>query len=278
MTTVTTRLISPSQRRSLSRLAWRLDTPAGLVVMYTVAFFIRVLIAPYVGFYGDLRLFTMWATRLDEVGPHRFYVQGQFADYPPGYLYVLWLLGKLSATPGYLLLKLPAILADLGLAWIAGIFAVRLAPTSLKERLPVRALVAAAVLFNPALIALSAVWGQVDAVPALFVLSSLLLLFTGPPSMRRELGAFLLFAVAIAMKPQSGFVFPIMLYALYRRHLHRRQRSELLEGALRVAAPAVLALDLWSISGIPFGLGPVELYRFYSHSASVYPVTSANAF
>src|SRR3954447_17536940 len=206
MTTVTTRLISPSQRRSLGRLAWRLDTPAGLVAMFTAAFLIRVLIAPYVGFYGDLRLFRMWATRLDEVGPHRFYVQGQFADYPPGYLYVLWLLGKLSATPGYLLLKLPAILADLGLAWIAGIFAVRLAPTSLKERLPVRALVAAAVLFNPALIVLSAVWGQVDAVPALFVLSSLLLLFTGRPSMRRELGAFLLFAVAIAMKPQSGFV------------------------------------------------------------------------
>jgi Gpi18-like mannosyltransferase len=246
--------------------------------MFGLAFLIRVLIAPHLGFYGDLRLFRMWATRLDEVGPHRFYVEGQFADYPPGYLYVLWLLGKLSGAPGYLLLKLPAILADLALAWIAGTFARRIAPVSLAERLPVRALVAAAVLFNPAVIALSAVWGQVDAVPAVFVLSSLLLLFTGPQSVRREIGAFLLFAVAVAMKPQAGFVLPIMLYALYRRHLHRRPRSELLAGALRIAAPGVLALDLWSISGIPFGLGPVELVRFYNHSASVYPVTSANAF
>jgi hypothetical protein len=40
----------------------------------------------------------------------------------------------------------------------------------------------------------------------------------------------------------------------------------------------VVALDVWSLSGIPFGLGPAKLYRFYSHSASVYPVTSANAF
>jgi Gpi18-like mannosyltransferase len=246
--------------------------------MFTVAFFIRVLIAPHFGFYGDLRLFKMWAARLDEVGSHRFYVQGQFADYPPGYLYVLWLLGKLSAAPGYLLLKLPAILADLGLAWIAGTFAVRLAPPALRERFPVRALVAAAVLFNPAVIALSTVWGQVDSVPALFVLSSLLLLFTGPPSLRRELTAFVLFTVAIAMKPQSGFVLPIMIYALYRRHLLGRSRPELLEGVLRVAAPAVLALDIWSVSGLPFGLGPVELYRFYRHSASIYPVTSANAF
>jgi Gpi18-like mannosyltransferase len=278
VTTVTARLISPSRRTSLIRLVWRLETPAGLVAMFAVAFFIRLLIAPHMGFYGDLRLFRIWAARLDEVDPHRFYAEGQFADYPPGYLYVLWLLGKLSSTPGYLLLKLPAILADLGLAWIAGTFAVRIAPASLKEQLPVRALVAAAVLFNPAVIALSAVWGQVDAVPALFVLASLLLLFTGPQSMRREIGAFLLFAVAIAMKPQSGFVLPIMLYALCRRHLYRRPRSELLGGALRIAAPGVLALDLWSVSGIPFGLGPVELLHFYSHSASVYPVTSANAF
>jgi Gpi18-like mannosyltransferase len=259
-------------------LAWRADTRAGLAAMFVLAFVIRVLIAPHLGFYGDLRLFRIWAARLDEVGPHRFYVAGQFVDYPPGYLYVLWLLGKLSAAPGYLLLKLPAILADLGLAWVAGTFARRIAPASLSERLPVRALVAACVLFNPAMIALSAAWGQVDAVPAVFVLSSLLLLFTGPQTARREIGAFLLFALAVAMKPQAGFVLPIMLYALYRRHLHGRPRSELLGGTLRIALPGVLALDLWSISGIPFGLGPVELVRFYNHSASVYPVTSANAF
>jgi Gpi18-like mannosyltransferase len=270
--------MSPSRRRSLTRVAWRLDTPVGLVTMFAAALLIRVLLAPHFGFYGDLRLFAIWAGQLDAVGPHRFYDLGQFVDYPPGYLYVLWLLSKLDATPGYLLLKLPAILADLGLAWIAGTFAARIAPDSLKERLPVRALVAAAVLFNPAVIALSAVWGQVDAVPALLVLSSLLLLFTGPQSMRREIGAFLLFALAIAMKPQSGFVLPVMVYALFRRHLHRRPRSELLQGALRVAAPGVLAFDLWSVSGLLFGLGPVELIRFYSHSASVYPVTSANAF
>src|SRR5207249_6511736 len=177
MTTVTARLISSSRRKSIVRLAWRLETPTGLIALFAAGLVVRLLIAPHAGFYCDLRLFRMWATRLGDVGPHSFYVQGQFADYPPGYLYVLWLLGKLSATPGYLLLKLPAILADLGLAWVAGTFAARIAPTSLKKRLPVRALVAAAVLFNPAVIALSAGWGQVDAVPALLVLSSLLLLF-----------------------------------------------------------------------------------------------------
>ena len=264
--------------RKSVRLGWWFETPLGLVAMFSAAFLIRLLIAPHVGFYGDLRLFRSWATQLRDVGPHQFYGQGQFADYPPGYLYVLWLLGTLSATPSYLLLKLPAILADLGIAWVGGTFAARLAPTSLKERIPVRALVAAAVLFNPAVIALSAVWGQVDAVPILFVLLALLLLFTGAPSLRREIAAFLLLAVAIAVKPQAGFVLPVMLYVLYRRHLQGRRRSPLAERILRVALPLVLSLDLWTISGIPFGLGPAKLVRFYSHSASVYPVTSANAF
>ena len=270
--------ISQSRLGALGRFVWRLETPVGLGAMFAVAFLVRVVIAPHAGFYGDLRLFQIWAARLHEVGTHRFYVEGQFADYPPGYLYVLWLTSKISATPGYLLLKLPALLADLGLAWIAGTFAARLAPAALKKRWPVRALVAGAVLFNPAVIALSAVWGQVDAVPAMFVLWSLLLLFTGPRALRHEIAAFLLFAVAIAMKPQSGFVLPVMLYALYRRYLHRRPLSEVIDGALGISMMGVLALGVWAVSGLPFGLGPVSLLRFYSHSASVYPFTSANAF
>src|SRR6266511_762094 len=200
---------STSRRERLRSLAWSVDTPGGVLGMFVVALLVRALLAPHFGFYGDLRLFRMWAERLADVGPHKFYIRGQFADYPPGYLYILWLMGKLSAAPGYLLLKLPAIFADLALAWLAGTLAARIAPASLKERWPVLTLVAASVLFNPAVIALSAVWGQVDAVPAAFVLGSLVLLFTGPRALSRELAAFALFALAIAMKPQSGFVYPV---------------------------------------------------------------------
>src|SRR5436190_17200301 len=128
--------------RSRRDLLWRLETPAGLAVMFAAAFLLRLLLAPHFGFYGDLRLFKIWTGRLADVGTRHFYVEGQFQDYPPGYLYILWLTAKLSATPGYLLLKLPAIVADLALAWIAGTLAARLAPTSLSARWPVRALVA----------------------------------------------------------------------------------------------------------------------------------------
>jgi hypothetical protein len=193
-------------------------------------------------------------------------------------MYILWLIGKLSASPSYLLLKLPAIAADLGLAWVAGTFAERLAPASLKERWPVRPVVAAAVLFNPAVIALSAGWGQVDSVPVFIVLSSLLLLFTGTHSLRGELAAFALFGIAFAMKPQTCLVFPVMAYALYRRYLHGRPRPELIDGALSIALCAALAVGILLLTGVAFGLDAAGLIRQYRFAAQVAPVTSANAF
>jgi Gpi18-like mannosyltransferase len=269
---------SHARRESLGRLVWRLDTAAGLVAMFGLALLVRVLIAPHAGFYIDLNFFRTWATELREVGPHGLYAKDHLVDYPPGYLYVLWLIGTISSAPGYLLLKLPAILADLGLAWIAGTFAARLAPPAIRKRMPVRALVVAGVLFNPAVIALSSVWGQVDSIPVLLVLSSLLLLFTGARSLQRDVAAFLLFALAISMKPQSGLVLPVMFYALYRRYLHRRTVQELIDGLLSIGVIGVLSLGVWFVTALPFGLGPVSLIRFYHHSASLYPVTSSNAF
>ncbi len=154
--------------------------------MFATAFLIRVALAPFTGFKEDMTLFQGWAARLDEVGLRHFYTEGQFADYPPGYLYVLWLTSKLSATPGYLLLKLPAIVADLGVAWLAGVFAVRLARRPVSRWWPIRLPRHCRRLFNPAVFGVSAIWGQVDSVPTLFVLASLLLLFTYPRSLQYE--------------------------------------------------------------------------------------------
>src|SRR5829696_471343 len=270
-------LASPEHVDSLKRFLWRLDSPAGLVAMFLLAFLVRLAIAPSTGYYADLRIFQGWAVRLETVGLDGFYAGG-WADYPPGYLYVLWLIGKISSPPGFVLLKLPAILADLGLAWIAGTFAQRIAPAPVAGHLPVRALVAAAVLFNPAIILVGSVWGQVDAVPAVFVLGSLLLLFTGRQSVRREIFAFLLFAVAFAIKPQAGFVLPIMLYTLYREHIRNRSLAEVAAGLASIALLGAVSLGLLFVTALPFGLQPPELVRFYSESASTYPFTSANAF
>ena len=246
--------------------------------MFTVAFLLRLAIAPHYGFYGDLRLFQVWSQELRSVGTHHFYAADPQVDYPPGYLYVLWVIGKLSPVPGYLLLKLPAMIADLVLAWIAGTLAVRLAPASVTERIPLRGAVAAAVLFNPAVFGLSAGWGQVDSIAVCFMLGSFLLLLTGTQSFRRELIAAVLFGVAFSIKPQSTLASPVIAYALYLRYFHDKSRAEILEGVLKIVVLAAASLAIWVILGIPFGLSPAGLFHLYQRSSSMYSVTSANAF
>src|SRR5471032_2665943 len=113
-----------AERDTANRLG-RLETPLGLAGLFALGLAVRLALAPYFGFHADLILFGHWAGDLAHVGPRHFYAQAGFADYPPGYLYVLWLVGKIDSTPSYLLLKLPAIIADLGLAWIVGTIAQR---------------------------------------------------------------------------------------------------------------------------------------------------------
>ena len=98
-----------TSRHTANGRIWLLDSPMGLAAMFAVGLIVRVALAPHLGFYGDLQLFQRWTTSLSQVGTHKFYSQAGFADYPPGYLYVLWVTGKISAAPGYLLIKLPAI-------------------------------------------------------------------------------------------------------------------------------------------------------------------------
>jgi len=259
---------------------WWLDSPLGLIVMFALGLGIRVVIAPKFGFYGDLNYFRRWVTDLHDVGIRHFYasVGDTTYVYPPGYLYVLDVLAHVSSSPSYVLVKLPTILGDLALAWTSGVLAQRLAPVGLRRRIPVRAVVVAAVLFNPAVVALSVVWGQVDAIPAFLVVASLLLLVTGRPTARREVAAMILFAAAFAMKPQSSFIFPVLGYALYRRHVHRRNIFDAARGVARIVAVGAPALALWAVSGLPFGLSPIGLKDFYSKASNGYKTTSVWAF
>ena len=147
--------------------------------------------------------------KLAAEGPARFYAPGYFADYPPGYMYVLWAVGLLSKalragwqSPTFLaLLKLPALLADLAVARL--IFA-RLRPG--RKRLAWMGALAFAL--NPALLLNSTIWGQTDSVLALLAL----LAFLALGDRRFEL-AWSLAALAILTKPQALLVVP--LFALW---------------------------------------------------------------
>ena len=94
----------------------------GLLLRLTIAY----VLLPGSGFESDIATFTAWAFQLGQQGPGDFYATTAFADYPPGYLYVLWLIGGLgellaplsaggAAAVTGALIKIPPILADVAI-------------------------------------------------------------------------------------------------------------------------------------------------------------------
>ncbi len=133
------------------------------------------------------------------------------ANYPPGYLYVLWLLGSLATPLGgrlgmpadralLLLLKVPPIAADLAIA-------VLLYRAARRWHGPRAGLVAAALyLIVPVTWYDSALWGQMDAVGALVMLAAVLLLLDGWSEPAAALATF-----GVLIKPQDALALVIVV-------------------------------------------------------------------
>ena len=241
--------------------------PATLVLLLIVlGVLLRAVIGgiylPFSGFRVDVGDFAIWANRLASAGPGEFYQPSYLADYPPGYMYVLWLLGGIARflqpitgvliTPG--LVKIPGILADAGVAWMLFAYARRFGNGWLGswsgERL---GLVAAVIyLFNPGTIFDSAVWGQVDSVGTLAVLATLYALARGWTE-AASVGAVL----ALLVKFQFGFLIPLVAVVGIKRHLFGRSSDPEHAGrrdALRVLTSLAAGLATMVVLILPFRL------------------------
>ena len=167
---------------------------------------------------GDMDYWLRWSQELTNGGLRSFYARSG-ADYLPIYPYILWALGKVYVPLQHLalntvgwtlprdtLFKLPAIFADVAtvqLIYMAG----------RRWTSPTVAGVAAVVYAtNPAIIANSARWGQVDSIPAYLMLLSLFLLIEHRPL----LCGFTL-ALSVLTKPTALVLLPLILIVLLRR-------------------------------------------------------------
>ena len=99
-----------------------LSTNLALGGLLLIALLIRLALIGAEGFKNDVSTFEAWALTLAEHSTRQFYANTTFADYPPGYFFVLWIVGHaykllVHNDPNFALLKaavkLPAILMDL---------------------------------------------------------------------------------------------------------------------------------------------------------------------
>ena len=253
-----------------------LDRHRAVLALLSLGLAARFLLAfvafPMAGYTGDVGLFWQWAQSLAAHGPGTFYASTSSANYPPGYLYVLWGLG-LVGNPA--LLKVPPMLADLAIAAMAYALATR-------WRGPRSGLVAAALfLFLPVSWYDSALWGQVDAVGTAMALAALLLLIDGWSE-----AALTAAVLAVLVKPQYAITLVVIVPVLVRRHLLRigsgpqpflgprlARLDRALGGLLRDQGPRrlVTSVALAGIAGLLVIL-PFDLATFAPASLADVPV------
>ncbi len=237
-----------------------------IVLILAVAFVFRLMIAPYGSLPIDIGDWIGWSNRLVEVGFLRFY--DAWSDYLPGYLYVLWLLGYIKnflygiglTIPVETIYKLPAILADLTLVFVA--YKASQKFFSQKKSL----IIASIFAFNPAIFANSSLWGQIDVINTLFYILTFLFLLQ-----KRTILSGISLAIALLVKPQGIFLLPFIILVVVK---DKWPVSEFLKGV-------IISSFLFLGAFIPFS-NKLNLFRFiferYSVGLDQYQYTSVNAF
>ncbi|MEO8207490.1 MAG: phospholipid carrier-dependent glycosyltransferase [Chloroflexota bacterium] len=264
------------------------DDMRSILILLALGLIFRVIIAyllPGSGFANDISAFQYWASNLASDGPGGFYARDFFHDYTPGYLYVLWAVGLVGQVAGGVgdLIKIPPILADLALAYLAWSMTLELGASRRAARLA-----AVIIVVNPITWFDSVVWGQVDSFGLVFMLLGLRELWRDRP----ERSA--VFTVMGALvKPQLGILIPIVAAVTIRRALwpaggfgdeeapgpldstmgwERRTR-----GPIRIVTTGAVGLITALALAWPFGLSFYGLVEQIFKTAGGYPYLSVNA-
>lgn len=234
--------VRSGERSAAAGLWFGLLVAAGLLL--------RLLFMGNEGFKNDVASFEAWAMTLASHPFSQFYASTSFADYPPGYFYVLWLVGHVYAVlspHGNLdllkyLVKLPAVVMDL----VDGALIYAIVRRFAGERWALGA--AALFLLNPAMIFISAAWGQVDSISSGFALFGVYLLLLSNDRDERAcvlpiVLAWVALSYSLLIKPQAAVLIPLFLaFAFVNRERCSALRRNWVRSARRATIKACSAI------------------------------------
>ncbi|HCX25320.1 MAG: hypothetical protein UX08_C0006G0017 [Candidatus Collierbacteria bacterium GW2011_GWB1_45_35] len=244
-----------------------------IYVILVVAFLLR-LIFLFPQYSGDVKNHLVWgnAALTNTIGLYSTHFTGfNDANYPPLAIYLFavsnlflsllrnlftFLNNSFSFFPSFIIplfnhenmsygfLKLPGILADLGTGLlIFKFFQAR------KIKHPY--LLTSLYLFNPAVIYLSSVWGQIEPITNFFLLLSLYLMFLGKTD--RAKSSSLIFFIFATLTKQTALWFAPFYLFLWLKNLPVRQ----------LLAGAFYSILVFFASYLPFGLSPFAALKNY---------------
>ncbi|MFT8315829.1 MAG: hypothetical protein ABF633_16505 [Clostridium sp.] len=232
--------------------------------IFVIGFLLRIYLGLLIdGQPFDINLYKRWATAAAN-NLLTVYGNDSSIDYPPVYIYILCIIGKLAnisllSKYYYLLLKIPSIIADI----LSSYFIYRIANKRTYKELSI--LLGAFYIFNPAVLMNSTIWGQADSFFAFIVILSVFLL-----SENKLIFSSILFTVAVLMKPQGIILLPLLLFELIRR--------KNLKSILYCVLPALITT---LIIILPFSISNgniIWIFNLYKNTIGEYPYASDNAF
>ncbi len=237
---------------------------AALLVLAALAA-VKLALMPYFpGFPTDVGDYEAWGSQIATFGPAHSYDQGFFIDYPPGYLYALWVVGTIAHSVGAtgdfyrVIMESPAIVADFALALL--IYALMR-----RRSRPLIAFIAMLmVALNPGLLYDTVVWGQSDSVMAFVTLLSIVAIL----GEQYEI-AWGLAAIAVLVKPQGLMMLPVLgVWTMLETDFATWIRSGI----------ALIAVAVIGIAPFQIGHEWDWIIKLYTSTAAYYHETSVNAF
>ena len=237
---------------------------AALLVLGVLAA-VKLAVMPFFpGFGPDVGDYQAWAGQIATFGPAHTYQEGFFLDYPPGYLYALWVAGLIAHAVGAsgdfyrIIIESPAIVADFALALLMYAFVRR-------GSRPAMAFIAMLmVALNPALLFDTVVWGQSDSVLTFVMLLSIVAIL----GQQYEI-AWGLAAIAVLVKPQGLMMLPVLgVWTMLETDFATWIRSGV----------ALIAVAIIGIAPFQIGHEWNWIIKLYTSTAAYYHETSVNAF
>lgn len=181
-----------------------------LILILIAGFLTRIFLSPIQGFKFDVGTWFAWAERLNSVGFAHFYSNDIWTGYPPGFLYILSFLGfiknlfQIDTFFFYSILKFPSILAEIILAFLI----YQIIPKNFGIW---RKLGLLLVVFNPAFIFNSAIFGQFDGLFSLSLLLSIYFLVK-----KKVKSSCVFWGISFLLKPQAIILAPVFLFYIFK--------------------------------------------------------------
>lgn len=231
------------QKKTIKVSADKKEILQNVMLIIGIGLLVRVIAAAFsIGYGNDVALFKYWGNTAANGLFDTYNVLGENIDYPPGYVYILYICGMLAKllgaqTAAYeVIIRLPAILCDCGIAYFIYMLCRDRAPKSWTY------FFTALWMFNPLSFLDSTVWGQVDAVLTLALVAALYLIMR-----ERFILSAAVFGVAVMLKPQAIIVLPVLCFALFKNKKVSTFIYSALAGigtAIGVALPFALHVDM----------------------------------